>query len=185
MSTKGTVSPSPTSKSATVVMSSPRVSTGVRSTVMSWPADREQRRTVLAFLDPGNIGAEAEADHQLHPHLDPAANAAHQPHHVGGLAARRHEVDQLDRAVGGLEPRFQDQGVAPIAARGARDLPGRRDQPAAVLRRCRAARQSRHRNRRPASTASRSIRRGRPARRSRNRRSAHSLRYGTARSITA
>jgi hypothetical protein len=31
------VSPSPTSKSATVVKSSPRVSTGVRSTVMSGP----------------------------------------------------------------------------------------------------------------------------------------------------
>ena len=100
---------------------------------MSWPADREQRRAVLALLDPGNIGAEAEADHQLHPHPDPAANAAHQPHHVGGVAARRHEIDQVDRAVSGLEPRLQDQRIVPIAARGARDLPRRRDQPAAVL----------------------------------------------------
>ena len=97
------------------------------------PADRQQRRTVLAFLDPGNIGAEAEADHQLHVHPDPAANAAHQPHHVGGLAARRHEIDQVNRAVSGLEPGLQDQGVIPIAARGAGDFAGRCDQPAPVL----------------------------------------------------
>ena len=38
-------------------------------------------------------------------------DAAHQPHHVGGVAARRHEIDQVDRAVGGLEPRLQDQRV--------------------------------------------------------------------------
>ena len=87
------------------------------------PADREQRRTVLAFLDPGNIGAEAEADHQLHVHLDPAANAAHQPHHVGGVAARRHEIDQVNRAVSRLEPGLKDQGVIPIAARGAGNFP--------------------------------------------------------------
>ena len=66
------VSPSPTSKSATVVMSSPRVSTGVRSTVMSGPQIASSA-TILGLLDPGNIGAESEADHQFHLHLDPAA----------------------------------------------------------------------------------------------------------------
>ena len=111
------VSPSPTSKSATVVRSSPRVSTGVRSTVMSWPGNRQQR-AILGPPDPGDIGAEAEADHQLHPHLDPARDAAHQPDDVGGVAARRHEIDQRDHAVGGLEPRLQDQRIVPVAARG-------------------------------------------------------------------
>jgi hypothetical protein len=41
---------------------------------------------------------------QLHVHPDPAANAAHQPHHAGGVAARRHEIDQVDRVVRRLEP---------------------------------------------------------------------------------
>ena len=149
------------------------------------PADREQRRAVLALLDPGNIGAEAEADHQLHVHPDPAANAAHQPHHVGGVAARRHEIDQVDRAVSGLEPRLQDQGVVPIAARGAGNLARPARSASGRASRCREALQSRRRNRRPASTASRSIRSGRPAPRSRNRRSAHNLRSGTARCFTA
>jgi hypothetical protein len=93
------------------------------------PADRKQRRAGLVSLDPGNIGAEAEADHQLHVHPDPTADAAHQPHHIGGVAARRHEIDQLNRATSRLEPGFQDQGVVPIAARGAGNLPHRRDQP--------------------------------------------------------
>ncbi len=80
------------------------------------PANGEQCRTILALLDPGNISAEAEADHQLHVHPDPAAHAAHQANHVGGIAARRHEVDQIDRAVSGLEPRLQDQGIVPVTA---------------------------------------------------------------------
>jgi hypothetical protein len=40
--------------------------------------NRQQRRRPRA-PDPGDIGAEAEAEHQLHPELDPAADAAHQP----------------------------------------------------------------------------------------------------------
>ena len=81
------------------------------------PANREQPRAVFVLLDPGNVGAEAEADHQLHPQLHPAADAAHQPHHVGRIAARRHEIDQVDHAIGGLEPRLQDQRVVAVAAR--------------------------------------------------------------------
>ena len=99
---------------------------------MSRPANRQQA-AILGFLDPGNIGAEPEPDHQLHPQLDPAADAAHQSDDIGGMAARRHEVDQLDDAGSGLKPRLQDQRIGPVAARGVDDLVRRRDQPAAVL----------------------------------------------------
>ena len=97
------------------------------------PADREQTGSVRVLLDPWDIRAEAEADHQLHPQLDPAADATDQPHHVGSVAARRHEVDQVDRAIGGLKPRLQDQRIVAVAARGFLDLSRRRDQPAAVF----------------------------------------------------
>ena len=97
------------------------------------PANRQQARTVIVLLDPGNVAAESEADHQLHPHLHPAPRAAHQPHHIGRVAARRHEIDQFDCTVRCLEPRFQDQGVAPIAARRADDVAHWRDQPAPML----------------------------------------------------
>ncbi len=97
------------------------------------PADREQRGAVFGPLHPRNIDAEAKTDHQFHPHLHPAADAAHQAHDVGSVTARRHEVDQRDRAPLGLEPRLQDQRVVPIAARVFYDFIGGRDQPTAVL----------------------------------------------------
>ena len=74
--------------------------------------DREQRRAVLGPLHPGNIDAEAEADHELHPHLHLAFDTAHQAYDIGSLAARRHEIDQRDNAIGGFELRLQDQRLA-------------------------------------------------------------------------
>ncbi|MEY9737151.1 hypothetical protein ABH985_004940 [Bradyrhizobium ottawaense] len=65
---------------------------------------------------PGDIETEAEADDELHPHLHRAADAADQPHDVGRLAARRHEIDQRDGAALRLETRFEDESVAEIAA---------------------------------------------------------------------
>ncbi len=55
------------------------------------------------------------------------------PHHVGGVAARRHEVDQRDGAVRRLERAFPGSGCCPDSAR---EMPvislAGRDQPAAV-----------------------------------------------------
>ena len=96
------------------------------------PANRQQR-AIFGSLDPGNIGAESEPDHQLHPQLHPAADAAHQPDDIGGVAARRHEIDQGDGAICRLEARLQDQRIVPVAARGFRDIFRRRDKPSALL----------------------------------------------------
>ena len=133
MSTKGTVSPSPTSKSATVVRSSPRVSTGVRSTVMSCPQIASSAEPSSLFLTQGISVPKPKRITSCIRILTRPLNAAHQPHDVGRVAARRHEIDQVDDAVGGFEPRLQDQRVVPIAARGAGDFARRRDQPAAML----------------------------------------------------
>src|SRR5262249_33773279 len=82
--------------------------------------------------DPRDVAAEAEADDELHPHRDATADAAHQPHDVRRLAARWHEINEVDGAVVSLETRFQDEGVAAVAARGAPDRAGGRDQPTAI-----------------------------------------------------
>ncbi len=95
------------------------------------PGNRKQR-AILGSPDPGDIDAEAEADHQLHLQLHLTRDPAHQPDDVGGVAARRHEIDQRDNAVCGLETRLQDQRIVPVAAGGFCDLFRRRDQPSAV-----------------------------------------------------
>src|SRR6266702_1113363 len=98
-------------------------------------AGDRQQRSVLAAAHPGNVYAEAKADHELHPHLDLATDAADQSHDIGRLAARRHEVDQRDGAGLCLKARFEDEGIAEIAARRTGDVLGGRNQPAAVLAR--------------------------------------------------
>jgi Ca2+:H+ antiporter len=50
-----------------------------------------------------------EANDQFGPHNDAAALAAHEPHHVGILAARRHEIDHGRGAVRRLNLGFEDQ----------------------------------------------------------------------------
>ena len=127
--------------------------------------------------DPGDIGAEAEADHQLHPQLHPArtprtSRTTSEAWPRGGMKSIRATTPARR-----LEARLQDQRIVPVAARAFVDLFRRRDQPSAVVARAQAARRNRHRNRMPASTASRSTRRDRPVPRSRNRRSIHSLRF--------
>ena len=132
MRTKGTVSPSPTSKSATVVKSSPRVSTGVRSTVMSWPAIASSAVPSSFFLTQGmSLPKPKRMTSSIRIFTLPR-DAAHQPHDVGGLAARRHE------SISSTAPSAVSKRVSRISVSrnsGARfgDLVGGRDQPAAVL----------------------------------------------------
>ncbi len=82
---------------------------------------------------PRHRRAIAEAQHQFGVHFHAAAFADHQTHEMRAVAARRHEIDQRHRAIGGLEPRLQDQRVGAIAAGGRLDLALRRDQPATIL----------------------------------------------------
>ena len=105
------------------------------------PRDRQQC-AIFGSPDPGNVDAEIKADHELHVQLHFAQDAPHQPHHVGGLAARGHEIDQCDDAVFGFKPRLQDQRVVPVAAGGAFDLVRGRDQPAAVPVRAQQSRET-------------------------------------------
>ena len=169
------VSPSPTSKSATVVISSPRVSTGVRSTVMSCPQIASSPEPSSFFLTQGiSVPKPKRITSSIRSFTRPLI-AAHQPDDIGGLAARRHEIDQRDGAA--FRSRNASPGSACCPSSGARCSvisPRARSASGHVLS-CRAAPQNRRRNRMPASTASRSIRRGRPVPRFRNRRSSHSL----------
>ena len=95
-------------------------------------AGNRQQRAVFGSLDPGDVDAELEADHQLHLQLHLARDAAHQPDDVGGVAARRHEIDQGDGPICRLKTRLQDQGIVPVAAGEFCHFLRRRDQPAAV-----------------------------------------------------
>ena len=111
-----------------------------------------------------------EAQHQFGPHPHATALPADEPDDVGVPAARRHEVDDGDRAVRCFDARFEDQGVVAVAAGDASVRIRGFDQPAAVFRRRRATPQSTRRNRTAASRASQSIPPETPARRSRSRR---------------
>src|SRR6202008_140934 len=88
--------------------------------------DRAQR-AVAELAYPRYGRAIAEAQHQLDAHGHAAALADHDAHKVRVGAADRHEIDQRDRALVGLEAGFEDQRVGAIAARRVRDLSARRD----------------------------------------------------------
>ena len=64
---------------------------------MSGPAIA-RRVPSLRRADPRHERAVVEAEDQLHAHRHPAALALHDPDEVGGVVARRHEVDERDRA---------------------------------------------------------------------------------------
>ena len=91
------------------------------------------QRLIVEPRDPRHGRAIAETQHQLGVHLHLAALAHHPAHDMRAVDARRHEIDQRRRAVGGFEARFQDQRVGPVAARNTRRLAFRRDKPAPVL----------------------------------------------------
>src|SRR5206468_5794997 len=92
------------------------------------------KRAVVEARDPGHNRAIVEAEHQLDAHLDATALADDHPREIGGRAAEGHEVDERDRAGGGLELGFEDQRAVAVAPRDARIWIARRDLPAAVLR---------------------------------------------------
>ncbi len=90
---------------------------------------------VLEAPHPWDVGAGAEANHQLHRHGHGAAVAAHKAHDIGGLATRRHEVDQGDCPLVACEVGFEDQGFAAVGSGDRSRGLLRRDQPASMIRR--------------------------------------------------
>ena len=96
------------------------------------PADREQCGAIFRSLDPGNAQPKPNritssiriATRPSTPRTRRTTSEA--------SAARRHEIDQGNRAVSGLEAGFQDQRVVPIAARNPGGFVVRGNQPTAI-----------------------------------------------------
>ena len=162
--TNGARSPGPTVNSATVVKSTPRVVVGVRSSSASGPATA--RSVVVGPPYPGQDQAVVEADDELHRDRHAAAHALDDAHDVERLVARRHEVEDADRALGAL--RTRSRGRACPGGSGAAP-PSRPSAARAASGRCRArrgARRSKAASRTAACTSSRSSRLARRAPRS-------------------
>src|SRR5581483_8206444 len=92
--------------------------------------DREAR--VSGAANPRDDRAVVEADDELRPHPDATAHSLDDPHDVGSLAARRHEVEHARDALFRLPRGLEDEGVVQIAARR-RTAGFGSDEPAAVL----------------------------------------------------
>ena len=107
----------------------------------------------MALSHPRNDSSVIEADDQLHFHPDFAVHALNDADDVGICAARRHEIDQADRAGGGFDFRFEDERVAPIAALGLSDFLFRREKPVPVFffaeERCKTGRRIKTRKAKP------------------------------------
>ena len=81
------------------------------------------RSVPSSVAHPGHDRAVVEAEHELHPHLDTSTDSLDDPHEVGLRLARRHEVDEPDGAVVGLELGLEDERVAPVRRRVERNSP--------------------------------------------------------------
>src|SRR6185437_6199533 len=92
-----------------------------------------EESAVLATRYPWDLRTVVEAQHELGAHPDLAPLTHDEAHDIRGLAARRHEIDQRDDAIGAGELRLEDERVAAIAACDTRLRIRGRDQPAAVL----------------------------------------------------
>jgi len=88
---------------------------------------------VVHARNPRNERTVVEAQDQLCAHDDPTALADDQAHHIRCLSARRHEVDERDRAAPSGEIGLQDEGIVAISPCDVRLSIGRRDKPTAVL----------------------------------------------------
>src|SRR2546423_15219263 len=88
---------------------------------------------MLAY--PGDAAAIIEAHDQLGVHPHPALVASDQADQVDLVLAirQRHEIDQRDAALGGLELRFQDAGFAAISPRALCHRLGGVQQPASPV----------------------------------------------------
>ncbi|OUD96467.1 hypothetical protein CMMCAS03_00465 [Clavibacter michiganensis subsp. michiganensis] len=94
----------------------------------------EARVVAVELADPGERGRVAEAQAQVALHADCAADPADAPHDVRPAVAHRHEVGDLDGALGRLPPGPEHEGVAEVRAHGDGGIGrGGRELPRAVL----------------------------------------------------
>jgi hypothetical protein len=90
-------------------------------------------RAVRRQLDPRSDRPVIRTQRKLHPHRDTTSQPLHDPHHARRpLSPARHEIDQSDRALRGLEVGLEHQRPGPVAPRDRPNLTGRRDEPAPV-----------------------------------------------------
>ena len=78
----------------------------------------DRREPVVAAAHPGHHVAVVEAQPQVHAHGHGAGDALHDAHHVGGVPAGWHEVDDADRSLLGVPFGCQDQRVVPVVPSG-------------------------------------------------------------------
>ncbi len=116
-----------------------RVRAEIPALEIDWRSHRDRVRAGDGderFVDrsnPRDDGAVVETEHQLHEHVHASVDALHDADDIGGLAARRHEVDQAHGARTRLELGLQHERVAPIAAPGRVELALGLDRPVPVL----------------------------------------------------
>ncbi len=90
------------------------------------------QRAVGIATHPGDDGAVIEAEDQLHAHPHPPALAHDKADQVRGRASQRHEVDERDDTLVGLEAGLEDQGARAVTPGDSGRAHGC-DQPASVL----------------------------------------------------
>ena len=119
--------------------------------------DRDRGLVARRWRTHGHDAAVVEPQPQLAVHLHAAAERPRRSARRRPPAARRHEVDDPDRAARGLPLGLQDQRVVAVAPPGAVAAAGRGQPPVSGVGRRRAARRSRRASRSAAGTASRWI----------------------------
>ena len=95
----------------------------------------DRRDAAIDALNPRDDRAVPEAHDQLHPHRHPATISHHDAKHVRALAVDGHQVEDGDAALLGLELGLEDERAVAVAAAHPLHSSGRRQQPAAVVRR--------------------------------------------------
>ena len=95
----------------------------------------DRRDAAVDALNPRDDRAVPEAHDQLHPHRHPATISHYDAKHVCALAVDGHQVEDGDAALLSLELGLQDERAVAVAAAHPLHSPGRRQQPAAVVRR--------------------------------------------------
>jgi hypothetical protein len=131
VSANGRRSPAETVAEPTLVKSLPS-SSMLLSIRTAFGPDHGEPRAVLPS-QPGDGRAVFEAQHELGRDLHLTAQALDDPSQDGVVTTGRHEVDETNGALLGLEGGLQDERLRQVAARHARRLGRRFDQPAPVL----------------------------------------------------
>ena len=93
-----------------------------------------QNIAIVGASHPWHRGPVIETDGELGAHADAAAFPDHQPHHMRGTLARRHEVDHDGFALRSGELGFQNQRVRAVMPRNPHVFRDRCDPPQSIVR---------------------------------------------------